>query len=419
MVKLLIIADDFTGALDTGVQFAKRGIKTQVFTDTKLNKDTISQTAQVLVVDSETRPLSPQAAYRIVKGIAKEAARIGIQAILKKTDSALRGNVGAELQAVLDASEEKQLYFVPAFPDIGRITKKGIHYIDGELLENSPFGKDPFEPVRESYIPTLLGKQCDIHIKCVNTEEAFPEELNEEQTIFLFDAETKEQVVQRVHELKNHRKLTLMAGCAGFAEYLPEVLGLEEGEKQKIQKTHGLYIACGSLNPITKEQIDDAVLKGCVRVNLTPEQKLMREYYDESEGENFLNMLLHMSHNVPVMIVDTYDLREKNATLEYADGQGISREQIRYRISECHGKIIKNLVEQGMNSTILMTGGDTLMGFMKEIGCIQLSPICEIEKGAVLSSLSWDGKELQVISKSGGFGEKEIITNISEKVLER
>lgn len=25
MIKLLIIADDFTGALDTGVQFAKKG----------------------------------------------------------------------------------------------------------------------------------------------------------------------------------------------------------------------------------------------------------------------------------------------------------------------------------------------------------------------------------------------------------
>ena len=31
MVKLIIIADDFTGALDTGIQFTKCGIQTQVF----------------------------------------------------------------------------------------------------------------------------------------------------------------------------------------------------------------------------------------------------------------------------------------------------------------------------------------------------------------------------------------------------
>ena len=36
MVKLLIIADDFTGALDTGVQFAARGAATRVITDLPL-----------------------------------------------------------------------------------------------------------------------------------------------------------------------------------------------------------------------------------------------------------------------------------------------------------------------------------------------------------------------------------------------
>ena len=54
MVKLLMIADDFTGALDAGIQFAKRGIDTQIFTGRELRKKDISDTAQVLVVDSET-----------------------------------------------------------------------------------------------------------------------------------------------------------------------------------------------------------------------------------------------------------------------------------------------------------------------------------------------------------------------------
>ena len=34
MLKLLVIADDFTGALDTGVQFSKQGIQTLVSTET-------------------------------------------------------------------------------------------------------------------------------------------------------------------------------------------------------------------------------------------------------------------------------------------------------------------------------------------------------------------------------------------------
>ena len=35
MFQLLVIADDFTGALDTGVQFAVNGIRTRVVVDPK------------------------------------------------------------------------------------------------------------------------------------------------------------------------------------------------------------------------------------------------------------------------------------------------------------------------------------------------------------------------------------------------
>ena len=53
MVKLLIIADDFTGALDTGIQFKKYGICTQVFTKTRIEDNEINPDTEVLVIDSE------------------------------------------------------------------------------------------------------------------------------------------------------------------------------------------------------------------------------------------------------------------------------------------------------------------------------------------------------------------------------
>ena len=37
MILLLIIADDFTGALDTGVQFAARGARTEVVVDPQID----------------------------------------------------------------------------------------------------------------------------------------------------------------------------------------------------------------------------------------------------------------------------------------------------------------------------------------------------------------------------------------------
>ena len=119
---LLIIADDFTGALDTGVQFAARGIKTRVVVgaDAALTH----QNADVLVVDTETRHLPAAQAYAAVEGLVQRAKYAGFAYLYKKTDSALRGNVGAELTALLSASGSRQLAFLPAFPQMNRVTKK-------------------------------------------------------------------------------------------------------------------------------------------------------------------------------------------------------------------------------------------------------------------------------------------------------
>ena len=50
MIKLLMIADDFSGALDAGVQFAARGAATRVVTD--LDCDFLETDAEVLVMRS-------------------------------------------------------------------------------------------------------------------------------------------------------------------------------------------------------------------------------------------------------------------------------------------------------------------------------------------------------------------------------
>lgn len=71
MVKLLIIADDFTGVLDTGIQFKKYGICTQVFTKTRIEDNEINPDTEVLVIDSESRPLTKEEAYLEVLNITK------------------------------------------------------------------------------------------------------------------------------------------------------------------------------------------------------------------------------------------------------------------------------------------------------------------------------------------------------------
>ena len=126
MIHLFVIADDFTGALDTGVQFASYGAATKVVVGTGLQALEADAQTQVLVVDAETRHLPAAQAYDTVYRLVRWAKEKKIGCIYKKTDSALRGNIGAELSAALAADGGDRLHFVPAFPNLDRVTRGGV-----------------------------------------------------------------------------------------------------------------------------------------------------------------------------------------------------------------------------------------------------------------------------------------------------
>ena len=416
MVKMLIIADDFTGALDTGIQFAKKGIITQVIIGSRTEQIKVSETARVLVVDLETRPMKAEDAYSAVYQLTRWAIRFSIPIIYKKTDSALRGNVGAELSAVVDASEEN-LYFIPAFPDIGRVTLNGIHYIGDVPLERSAFKEDPFEPVHFSYLPAILGDFAKNKVKCIERMESKEAYIKEKKKIIIFDAGSNKDIEVRIQELKEERKLSYLAGCAGFAAFLPAALGLEGTVYRKYEKKKGLYVACGSLNPITKTQVIYAEQSGFLRIRLTPRQKLDIGYYETEEGKEFLEKVYQQCIFNPRVIVDTFD-RRKEETRKYAQTMGIDTEEIRFSITKCHSIIVRYLIEKGVDYTIFMTGGDTLMGLMKTVENPEFIPVCELSQGVVLSRLKWKDKNLQIVSKSGGFGAENVLTEIADKLVE-
>ena len=161
MSRLLVIADDFTGALDTGVQFSKKKVPTLVLTAEQFFSNNTHGGAEVLVTDTESRHLSAKEAREAVARVADHAIKRGVRHIYKKTDSALRGNVGAELAGLLDVGNDLCLTFVPAFPKSHRITRNGIQYIDGIEVAQSVFSKDPLTPVTCSSVADIVHLQTD------------------------------------------------------------------------------------------------------------------------------------------------------------------------------------------------------------------------------------------------------------------
>ena len=88
MAKFLMIADDFTGAGDAGVQMSKNGIEARIAFDT----DGIDPT-QSYVIDSESRNIPAQDAYEKVKSIYQDMEAYHFDHYYKKIDSTIRGNI--------------------------------------------------------------------------------------------------------------------------------------------------------------------------------------------------------------------------------------------------------------------------------------------------------------------------------------
>ena len=339
MLRLLMIADDFTGALDTGVQLAAHGIPTQVVVG---QADLSACSSTVLVVDTETRHLSAAKAAEAVARLTRSAVENGVGCIYKKTDSALRGNIGAELAALLKASGARNLPFLPAFPQIGRTTKKGVHYIDGVPVNESPFGIDPFEPVRCAEVTKLIHLQTDMPAQNLRPGET----ASDKTGILVYDAATAADLEAAGRQLFQNGTPPVLAGCAGFAAFLPELLGLSDGSVVEVpQLDPRLLVLCGSVNPITLRQMDTAEKAGFTRLRLTPRQKLEPGYWASADGKAALAEIEAMLAANPRCIIETNDGRGNQLTADRA-ARGIDLDGLRVGISGTRRADVRGAVRQ-------------------------------------------------------------------------
>lgn len=124
MTRVLIIADDLTGALDSGSAFATRGHATRVLLDdADLSAALADPAIPIIAIATGTREVPADAAARAVGRIAQLAA--GFDGILfKKIDSRIKGNIAAEL-AALRAVFPLPVLVAPAIPRLGRVVTEG------------------------------------------------------------------------------------------------------------------------------------------------------------------------------------------------------------------------------------------------------------------------------------------------------
>ena len=416
LIRLLIIADDFTGALDTGVQFASQGLSTRVITDAAASLKAFADSCEVLVVDAETRHIAAEKAYETVFSIAAQAVELGIPHVYKKTDSALRGNIGAELTALLTASGKKRLPFLPAFPQMNRTTADGVHYIAGVPVSESVFGKDPFDPVIHSRVTEVIAEQSIAPAASLPAMKA-GDDASGREGILVFDAASLEDLEQTGGLLLEQDGLAVMAGCAGFGSVLPKLLKLGTGKPAPMPELDpNFLVICGSVNPITVGQLNRAEQEGFLRLRLTAEQKLDPAYWTTESGEEAFRSIHGQLSSCAYRILDTNDIDDNKSTADYAAARGMTIEDVRQAVSRTVGYLVGRLFPDPDLGTLLVTGGDTLLQCMNCMGVQEIEPICELDSGVVLSRFTYQSYTRYVISKSGGFGKEDLMIRLAKRI---
>ena len=414
MHKLIVLADDFTGALDTGVQFSKQGISTLVTSNTEHDFKKTPVDAQVLVIDLESRHLDPEEAYRNVASMTKRALEAGILNIYKKTDSGLRGNIGSELAAIVDANAGKSISFIPAFPKAKRTTEEGVHYIDGIPVTQSVFGKDPFEPVRKDNVADIIKEQSSIETRIVTLDEidSFTFE-GIHRNVVIFDAVTDLDMERVARKIEASGMLNIVAGCAGFAEQLPKLLGIDADGHREINVAEGFIVASGSVNQVTIEQIDYACQHGFKTITLKPDEKLAENIMNLPSIEDLMEEIESIYRQEGRIIIETGSSREMvEKTDDLAKQLGLTLKDTRERIACNMGRLIGSLAERSIKGTFIIFGGDTLKAIMDTLGCDGIIPLWEIDNGIVFSKVIIGSKMINIISKSGGFGDVDALVKI-------
>jgi uncharacterized protein YgbK (DUF1537 family) len=160
--RILVFADDFTGAAEIGGVGLRYGLNTEVQAGTG-----VPSAADLIVIDTDTRSGTAREASRRIWQAACMAAGDPRRWVYKKTDSVLRGHVAVEIEALLFALGKIQALLVPANPSKGRIVWDRRYFIRGIELFDTEFSLDPEHPARSSDVLELLGRSLTVDTQII------------------------------------------------------------------------------------------------------------------------------------------------------------------------------------------------------------------------------------------------------------
>ena len=345
MTKILIVADDLTGALDSAVAFAERGRRTLVLRQARDVPAALADRPDVLALATGTRERSQGEAIHVVEEMVAPLARWA-DIVFKKVDSRLKGHVAAEAELVGRLTGRNRMLVAPAIPEFGRMVRHG------QLR-----GHGIAQPVDIAKL--LDGSSLD------------------------FDIPNVEQASDFALPLSGAGPETLLVGARGLAAALAERLA-GQVRPTALPLTRPLLIAIGSRDPITLAQVEAIDGFPGIQVVTAPNGTV-----PPTAPRADITLAQMTPGPEPV--------GSANATKTFAAG-------------------LASLVETMAPAAIFASGGETAESLLAELGVGILRVSGELLPGIPVSEFHRDGRNVSLITKSGGFGPPDTLKMLLGKM---
>ena len=402
--RYLIIADDFTGANDTGVQLRRRGFATEVLFAGKP-----VGTEHSVVIDTESRTVHPDHAYEIVSHAVENVDFGGFRFVIKKVDSTMRGNIASEVKAVDEKFRPELMIFAPALPDLGRTTVDGVQCLNGTEICRTELALDPKNPVVEDNLVRMLAAVYDEKVFLKRLPDVRGKDLTfEEGRIYACDAETNDDL----------KKILLAAGRTGKKILYIGTAGLADNLMQLERPSLPAFGVVASVSTVTNRQMKYCEGKGITMVQI-PVHRILSGEEDTAPYLEQAMEALKCGEDTILLANTSYNREELELSFEAGEKLGLGPVETGDKVRSIIGHLAMQVLEQVPVSGVFLTGGDTALGMLANIGADGSEILSEIRVGIPLVRVKGGSFEgLKLVTKAGAFGEDDAVVFALRKLKE-
>lgn len=406
--KVLIVADDLTGAMDSAGPFARRGLVTRVVTDPRSLEDGDALEAALagaaaVSVNTETRHLPPAeaaarvaAAIRRLAGAAAGGPRTGL--LLKKIDSTLRGQVVAETLAALAASGRRLALVAPAMPAQGRTVRGGAVFVGGVPLAETAIGRDALSPPPRRPLAQLLrSADPGLIVRLVRRpQDAALVQAPAERQAWIVDADTPADMLAIARGTLPDLASILLVGAAGLAEAMAEAwVGPARPLRPPGLEAGMIVFAVGSRAPQSAEQVAQLARRNDTILVPAP----LGEVDAEALGTRLAGGLDGAGQLVLQAVPDPGG-RQADAA----------------EVAANLGRSVCALADRLPVAGIVATGGDTARAVLAAGGCTVVEVAGDLLPGIPLGRMRLQGDTRWLVTKAGGFGAPDAMMEIVRRL---